>query len=66
MPREILDEFQSSHFNTSTLSLTKANWVEKWSKLEEISFIGPTMWVSSTRYRKTQFGARVMVFNKVQ
>jgi hypothetical protein len=42
----------SLHFNTLTLSSTRANWVERWLKAWVISLIGPTMWVSSTREGK--------------
>jgi hypothetical protein len=56
MPREILDGLQSFYFNTLTLSPTKVNWVERWSKVWVISFIGPAMWVSSIRDGKTQLG----------
>jgi hypothetical protein len=28
MPKEILDELQSLHFDTLTLNLTRANWVK--------------------------------------
>jgi len=45
MLEEILDGIQSLHFDTLTLNPTKANWVERWSKVGIILFIGPTMWV---------------------
>ncbi len=44
---------QNLHFDTLTLSLTWANWAEGWSKVQESSFIGPTMWISSARDGKT-------------
>ncbi len=43
---EIPNGLQSLHFDTLTLSLTKANWVKRWPKAHVISLIGPTMWVS--------------------
>jgi hypothetical protein len=46
MLKNILNELQSLHFDTLTLSLTRVNWVERWSKVREILFIGLTMWVS--------------------
>jgi len=33
MFEEIFDGFQSLHFDTLTLNPTKANWVERWSKV---------------------------------
>ncbi len=33
------------HFDILTLSPTRVNWVERWSKVRIILFIGPTMWV---------------------
>jgi hypothetical protein len=53
MPIEILDGFQSLHFNTLTLRLTRANWVERWTKARKISLIGLMMWVSFVRDGKT-------------
>jgi hypothetical protein len=49
-----------------TLSPTKVNWVERWSKAWVISFKGPTMWVSFVRDGKTQLRAYIMVFKKAQ
>jgi hypothetical protein len=66
MPREIPNVLQSLHFDTLTLSPTKVNWVERWSKAQGISLIGPMMWVSSIRDGKMQLGARVMVSKGVQ
>jgi len=63
---EIPNGFQSLHFDILTLSPTKANWVKRWSKMRIISFIGPMMWVSSTRDGKTQLGANVVVYRKAQ
>jgi len=65
MPGEIPNGFQSLHFNTLTLSPTRANWVERWSQARVISLIGPMMWVSSATNGETQLGARAMVSNKV-
>jgi hypothetical protein len=55
MPKNILDGFQSFDFDfdTLTLSPTRINWVEKWSKAHVISLKGPMMWVSSVRDGKT-------------
>jgi hypothetical protein len=50
---EIHDGLQSLHFDNLTLSPTRANWVERWSKVWVISFIGCTMWVSFVRDGKT-------------
>jgi hypothetical protein len=47
-----------------TLSPTRANWVERWSKAWVISFIGPMMWISFARDGKTQLGACMMVSKK--
>jgi len=66
MPREILNGFQNLHFNTLTLSPTRANWVKRWSKAQIISYIGPTMWVSFAMDGKTQLRAHMMVFKKAQ
>jgi hypothetical protein len=66
MPKENHDGLQSLHFETLTLSPTKVNWVEMWSKAHVISLIGPMMWVSSIRDGKTQLGACVMVSKGVQ
>jgi hypothetical protein len=56
---EILDGLQSLHFDTLTLSPIRVNWVERWSNVQIISFIGPMMWISSTKDGKMQLGARV-------
>jgi hypothetical protein len=56
---EILDGFQSLHFDTLTLSPIRVNWVERWSNVQIISLIGPMMWISSVRDGKTQLGAHV-------
>jgi hypothetical protein len=53
MFEDIPNGFQSLHFNTLTLSPTKVNWVERWSKAGTISFIGPTMCVLFTKDVKT-------------
>jgi hypothetical protein len=53
MLEKIFDGLQSLHFDILTLSPTRVNWVERWSKAGIISFIGPTMWVSSARDGKT-------------
>jgi hypothetical protein len=37
------------HFDTLTLSPTRVNWIERWSKAQVISFISPTMWVLFVR-----------------
>jgi len=66
MPKKIPNGFQSLHFDTLTLSPTKANWVKRWSKVGINSFIGPTMWVSSVRARKTQLRACTMVSRSVR
>jgi hypothetical protein len=66
MPKETFDGFQSLHFNTLTLSPTRANWVERWSKAQVISFIGPMMWISFARDGKTQLGTYMMVFKKAR
>jgi hypothetical protein len=50
---KISNGFQSLHFDILTLSPTRANWVERWSKARIIPLIGPKMWVSSIRYGKT-------------
>jgi hypothetical protein len=60
MFEEILNGLQSLHFGTSTFSPTKANWVERWSKVRIILLIRPTMWVLSIKDEKTQFGACTM------
>jgi hypothetical protein len=49
-----------------TLSPTKANRVEKWSKARIISLIRPMMWVSSARDGKTQLKVHAMVFKTIQ
>jgi hypothetical protein len=38
VPGEILDGLQSFHFDILTLSPTRANWVERWSKAHAIIF----------------------------
>jgi hypothetical protein len=38
MLEEIPDGLQSFHFDTLTLSLTRANWVERWSKAGAMVF----------------------------
>jgi len=48
-----------------TLSPTRANWVERWSKAKTTSLIGPMMWVSFVKDGKTQLGPLVMVSNNV-
>jgi hypothetical protein len=48
-----------------TLSPTRANWVERWSKAKTTSLTGPMMWVLFTRDGKTQLGALVMVSKNV-
>jgi hypothetical protein len=50
----------SLHFNT------RVNWVKRWSKTCVISFIGLTMWMSSTKEGKMQLGACKMVFRRAQ
>jgi hypothetical protein len=65
MFKEIPNGIQRLHFDTLTLSPIKVNWVERWLKVGMISFIGPTMWVSSTRDEKTQLRACIMVFRNV-
>jgi hypothetical protein len=66
MPKEIHDGFQSLHFDTLTLSLTRVNWVKRWSKAQVISLKGPTMWISSTKDGNTQLGAYALIFRKTQ
>ncbi len=66
MLEEIHDGFQNLHFDTLILNPTKANWVERWSKVGIISFIRPTMCLSFVRDGKTQLGACAMVFKNVQ
>jgi len=66
MPGEIRDGLQSLHFDTLTLSPTRTNWVERWSKAWAISFKGPMMWLSSARDGKMQLGAYAMVFKRVR
>jgi hypothetical protein len=61
MPGEIPNGFQSLHFNTLTLSPTRANWVERWSQTRVISLIGPMMWVSSVTDGEMQFTTRNLV-----
>jgi hypothetical protein len=61
MPGKILDGLQNLRFDTLTLSPTRANWVERWSKAQVISFISPIMWISSVRDGKTKLGACAMV-----
>ncbi len=56
MFEEILNGFQCLHFDILTLSPTKVNWVERWSKVGIISLIRLTMWVLSTKDLKTQLG----------
>jgi len=53
MLRKILEGLQHLHFDTLTLSPTWANWVERWSKVQESSLIGPMMWVSFIKDGKT-------------
>ncbi len=53
MLEKILDGFQSLHFNILTLSPTRGNWVERWSKVRIILFKWPMMWISFTRDGKT-------------
>ncbi len=53
MLEEIHDGFQNLHFDTLILNPTKANWVERWSKVEIISLIRPIMCVLSARDGKT-------------
>jgi hypothetical protein len=65
MLEEILDGLQRLHFITLTLSPTKANWVERWSKGGIISLIGPTMCVSFARDGKTQLEACTIIFKSV-
>jgi len=48
-----------------TLSPTRANWVERWSKAKTTSLTAPMMWVLFTRDGKTQLGALVMVSKNV-
>jgi hypothetical protein len=64
MLEKIPDGLQSLHFNTLTLSSTMVNWVKRWSKVEIISFIKFTIWVSSVKDGKTQLG-HAMVFRIV-
>jgi hypothetical protein len=66
MHEEIFDELQSLHFDNLALSPTRASWVKKWSKARIILFIGPTMWVLSTKDGKTHLWACTMVFRNVQ
>ncbi len=66
MLKKSLDGFRSLHFDTLTLSPTKANRVEKWSKARIISLIRPMMWVSSARDGKTQLKVHAMVFKTIQ
>ncbi len=65
MFKKISDGLQSLQFDTLTLSPTRVNWVERWSKAHIISLIGPMMWVSSTRDGRTQLGAHAMVYMKI-
>ncbi len=64
MLEKIPDGFQNLHFNTLTLSLTRVNWVERWSKVEIISLIKPAIWVSSVKDGKTQL-RHAMAFRNV-
>jgi hypothetical protein len=66
MHEEIFDGLQSLHFDTLTLSPTRAKWVERWSKARIILFIGPMMWVLSARDGNTHLWACTMVFRSVQ
>jgi hypothetical protein len=53
MPGKIPNGFENLHFDTLTLSPTRVNWVESWSKVREISLIGLTMWESFVKDGKT-------------
>jgi len=66
MPKDNLNELQNLPFDGLTLSPTKANWVEKWSKAGIISFIKSTMWVLFTKDEKTQLGVHAMIFRNVR
>jgi len=52
------------YFNILTLSPTRVNWVERWSKVQVISLIGPAMWVSFAKDGKMQLKAYMMVFKR--
>jgi len=56
---KISNGFQSLHFDTLTLSPTKGNWVERWSKAQVISLVDLIMWVSFARDGKTQLKAHM-------
>jgi hypothetical protein len=53
MPGKIFDGLQSFHFDILTLSPTRANWVERWSKAQVFSLKGPMVWVLFGRDGKT-------------
>jgi hypothetical protein len=53
MLKKIFDGLQSLHFDTMTLSPTRANSIKRWSKVGTISFIGPTMCELSIKDGKT-------------
>ncbi len=61
MPKKVPNGLQNLHFDTLTLSPTRANWVERWSKVWVISLKGPMMWVLFIRDGKAQLGANTMV-----
>jgi len=61
---KILNGFQSLHFDILTLSPTRANWVERWSKVWVISLKGSMMWVSFAGDGMTQLGAHTIVFGR--
>jgi hypothetical protein len=46
IPGDNPNGLQSLHLDTLIQSPTKVIWVERWSKVQATSFIGPTMWVS--------------------
>ncbi len=52
MHGESPNELQSLQFDNLTLSPTRVNWVERWSKVHVISFIGPMMWVCGFKKKK--------------
>jgi hypothetical protein len=66
MLKKILNGLQSLHFYTLTVSPTRANYVEKRSKVGIISLIGLTMCVLFIGDGKTQLGVNTMVSRNAQ
>jgi hypothetical protein len=60
MHGKIPNGLQSLHFDILTLSLTRANWVERWLKTWVISLKGLMIWVSWAKNGKTQLVACVI------